>query len=134
MQRCPACNARLTTATICPRCAADLSPILRSERLAEQWLSVSLQSLHAGRADVAVLAIGRSLSFKQTPVTKLVKGFLIQHQYQAFYQSVGQQCWHEAGVIVERLRLLQGQNEALQRFDELLGYLSSQSDRKCEGA
>lgn len=102
---------------------------MKCERLAEQWLSVSLQSLQAGRADVAVLAVARSLSFKQTLPAKLFKGFLIQHQYRAFYQSVGQHCWSEAGNVINRLRMLQGDNEALRRFDELLGYLSSQSNK-----
>lgn len=124
MQRCPACNARLGAATLCPRCGADLSRVILSDRLAEQWLSVALQSLHAGRADVAVPAICRSLSFKRVPAAKLVKGFLIQHQYQALYQSLGQRSWREADDTVNRLRILQGENETLRRFDELIQYLS----------
>lgn len=124
MQRCPACNARLNGSARCPRCAADLSGTIRCERLAEQWLSVSLQSLHANRADVAVSAIVRSLSFQQTSAANLVKGFLIQQQYWALYDSLGRQCWPEAGDILSRLRRLQGDNEALQRFDEMVGYFS----------
>ena len=125
MQRCPACNARLSAGSLCPRCGADLSRIQRCERLAEQWLSVSLQTLQAGKADVAVAAIERSLSFKQTQAAKLVKGFLIQHQYQALYESLGQQHWQEAGHILARLRRLQGDNEVLRRFTELIAYLSA---------
>ena len=128
MQRCPACNARLSAGTNCPRCGADLSQVIRSERLAEQWLSVSLQSLSVGRPDLAVAAIRRSLSFKQMPEAKLVKGFLIKLQYKALYDKVGQQYWPEARNTLDRLRILQGENETLLRFDEMIGYLSAQSD------
>jgi len=123
MQRCPVCGARLSVDVSCSRCGVDLKRVLRCERLAEQWLTVSLQSLRAGRSDVAVQSILRSLSFKQTPTAKLVKGFLIQQQYQALYESVGHQCWQEAGEIVRRLERLQGKNEVLLRFDEMIGYL-----------
>ncbi|MGR8930685.1 MAG: hypothetical protein ACU836_08585 [Gammaproteobacteria bacterium] len=128
MQRCPACDARLNDESFCTRCGADLSRIRRCERLAEQWLSVSLKSLHAGRFDVAIPAIIRSLSFKQTPQALLAKGFVIQQQYQTFYQTVGTQCWQEARDILSRLRMLQGQNEALRYLDALIKYLSSQSE------
>jgi len=124
MQRCPACDARLKELWQCSRCGADLSRIIRCERLAEAWLSVSLQALQASRADVAVSAIVRSLSFKQTPAAKLVKWFLIRHQYNALYECLGKQHWQAASSIVSRLRILQGDNEALKRFDELIGYLS----------
>lgn len=124
MQRCPACNARLSAGLVCPRCGADLSRIFRCERLAEQWLSVGLQSLQAGRADVAVSALLRSLSLKQTPGAKLIKSFLIEHQYRALYENLEQRHWQKAADIVSGLLKLQGENEALRRFDELIGHLS----------
>ncbi|MDD2760446.1 MAG: hypothetical protein PHH11_09150 [Methylomonas sp.] len=98
---------------------------MRCERLAEQWLSVSLQCLQAGRADVSVAAVVRALSFRQTPEAKLFKSFLIRRQYRALYESLGQKRWPEASNIVNGLRKLQGENEALRRFDELIGYLSA---------
>lgn len=128
MQRCPACNARLSAGEICPRCGADLGRVFRCERLAEQWLSVALQSLRAGRADVAVSALLRSLSLKQTPAANLVKSFLIEHQYRALYENLAQRHWQKAADIVSGLRKLQGQNEALRRFDQLIGHLSALSD------
>ncbi|OAH97826.1 hypothetical protein A1353_22425 [Methylomonas methanica] len=124
MQRCPACNARLGKATLCPRCGADLKQIVRSERAAEQWLSVSLQSTGAGRMDVAVPAVLRSLSFKQTPAAKLLRGFLVQRLYRTLYDTVAEQRWPEARDILGHLRMLEGQNETLRRFDEMIGQLS----------
>lgn len=122
MQRCPACNARLSAAPLCPRCGVDLGRILRSAHLAEAWLSVALQTLHADRADVATAAIQRALSYRQTPAARLIKAFLIQHQYRALYEQLHQQHWQEAHDIVARLRTLQGDNEALRRFDEMIAY------------
>ncbi|WP_190303278.1 MULTISPECIES: hypothetical protein [Methylomonas] len=125
MQRCPACNARLGSAPVCPRCGAELSRILRSERLGEQWLSVTLQSLGAGRVALAAPAVMRSLSFKQTPAGHLLKGFLIKTLYRMLYDSLGSQHWQEAAKLLGLLRCLQGENPALTRFAEMIGHLST---------
>lgn len=127
MQRCPACNARLGAATLCPRCGAELKQIVRSERAAEQWLSVSLQSAGAGWMDVAVPAVLRSLSFRQIPAAKLLRGFLVQRLYRMLYDTVAEQRWPEAHDILGHLRMLEGQNETLRRFDEMIGQLSVKS-------
>ncbi|OQW72702.1 MAG: hypothetical protein BVN35_13650 [Proteobacteria bacterium ST_bin11] len=127
MQRCPACNARLGAATLCPRCGAELKQIILSERVAEQWLSVSLQSTGGGRMNVAVPAVLRSLSFKQTPAAKLLRGFLVQRLYRTLYVTVAEQCWPEALDTLGYLRMLEGQNETLRRFDEMIGHLSVES-------
>jgi uncharacterized protein (DUF111 family) len=127
IQRCPACNARLGAATLCPRCGAELKQIVRSERAAEQWLSVSLQSAGAGWMDVAVPAVLRSLSFKQIPAAKLLRGFLVQRLYRMLYDTVAEQRWPEAHDILGHLRMLEGQNETLRRFDEMIGQLSVKS-------
>jgi hypothetical protein len=124
MQRCPACNARLGADTLCPRCGAELKQIFRSERLAEQWLGVALQTTRAGRTAVAVPALLRSLSFKQTPAAKLVKGFMVQRLYRTLYDNVAERRWPEARDILGHLRMLEGQNESLRRFDEMIGHLS----------
>ncbi|WP_020484097.1 hypothetical protein [Methylomonas sp. MK1] len=127
IQRCPACNARLGAATLCPRCGAELKQIVRSERVAQQWLSVSLQSAEAGRLDLAVPAVLRSLSFKQTLAAKLLRGFLVQRLYRTLYDTVAQQRWPEAHDILGHLRMLEGQNETLRRFDDMIGQLSVKS-------
>ncbi|MCQ8102755.1 hypothetical protein NP590_01455 [Methylomonas sp. SURF-2] len=127
MQRCPVCNARLNGAPACPRCGAELGRIRRGERLAEQWLSVALQSLSAGQASLAAAAVMRSLSFRQGPEAELLKGFLLRQQYRRFYQGVGRQNWPEAENALDCLRQLRGDSETLLRFTELLAYLSARS-------
>ncbi|OAI16790.1 hypothetical protein A1355_09665 [Methylomonas koyamae] len=128
MQRCPACNARLGADTLCPRCGAELKHIFRSERLAEQWLGVAMQSLAAGRSAIAVPALLRSLSFKQTPQAKLLHGFLIRQLYRALYDQLGQQRWLAARETLSQLRTLQGGNDALDRFAEMIDQLAGAVD------
>ncbi|MDT4331650.1 hypothetical protein ACQE3E_13065 [Methylomonas sp. MED-D] len=123
IQRCPACNARLGTATACPRCGVELRQVLGCESLAEQWLSVAMQSLAAGRPAIAVPALLRSLSFKQTPPAKLLHGFLIRQLYRALYDQLGQQRWPAARETLSQLRTLQGGNDALDRFAEMIDQL-----------
>lgn len=125
MQRCPCCNARLGNVLSCSRCGADLSRAQRCEELANAWLSVSLQSLEAGHADVAVAAVKRSLSFKQTQVARVFCDFLVQHQYQALFEHLAQKQWQSARQTIERLRLLQGDSETLNRFAALIVHLST---------
>ncbi|WGS84209.1 hypothetical protein [Methylomonas sp. UP202] len=128
IQRCPACNARLGTASACPRCGVELRQILGCESLAEQWLSVAMQSLAAGRPAIAVPALLRSLSFKQTPPAKLLHGFLIRQLYRALYEQLGQQRWPEARATLCLLHDLQGGNDALSRFGEMIDQLAGAVD------
>lgn len=124
MQRCSVCDARLNESELCPRCGTDLSRIVRCERLAELWLAVALQALQLGRADVAVAALARSLSFRRTPEAGLVRDYLLRQRYRALYDSLGRQQWAEAANILSGLRKLQGGNEALRRFEEMIEYCS----------
>lgn len=124
MQRCPCCNARLKSDPQCPRCGADLTRALRCEQLAQAWLSVALQTLNAGQADIAVAALKRSISFKQTQVARLFRAFLIQQQYRLLYDTIGQKQWLAARQAIARLRSLMGDNESLQRFVALIEHLA----------
>ncbi|AEF99374.1 hypothetical protein [Methylomonas methanica] len=128
MQRCPCCNARLKSDPQCPRCGADLAGALHCEQLAQTWMSVALQTLNAGQADIAVAALQRSLSFKQTPAARLFRDFLIQQQYRLLYDSIGQKQWPAARQAIARLQRLMGDNEALQRFVALVGHLAADCD------
>ena len=124
MQRCPCCNARLKAEPFCPRCGADLSRALECEQLAEAWLSIALQSLSVGQAGIAIAAVKRSLSFKQTQAACLFQDFLIHHQYQVLYQNIARKQWSLAQQTLARLRALMGDNESLQRFFALIEHLA----------
>lgn len=128
MQRCPCCHARLKSEPICPRCGAELSRVLRCEQLAQAWLSVALQTLSAGQANIAVAAVKRSLSFKQTEVARIFRDFLIHQQYQMLYEKIEQKQWSDARQAVSCLRSLQGDNQSLPRFLALIEYLAVNRD------
>lgn len=123
MQRCPCCNARLGADPRCPRCGADLGRILRCEQLADSWLGLSLQALNTHQADLAVAALERSLSYKQSQAALGLRHFLVRHQYRALYEHLAQKQWQDAGQTIVRLRVLQGNNEALNRFVEMIEHL-----------
>lgn len=132
MKRCPCCNARLSSTPLCPRCGADLSRVLRCEQLANQWLALSLQTLEAGHATIAAHAVNRSLSYRQTPEAGIFREFLIRHQYRALYDSLARQDWPSARQAISNLHVLQGDNEALSRFQELIDHLSARSTNHSE--
>ncbi len=132
MRRCPCCNARLNDAPLCPRCGADLGRVLSCEQLAKQWLALSLQTLKAGQTAVAVHAVKRSLSYRQMPEARIFREFLIRHQYTSLYDSLARQDWQSACRTVSNLHILQGDNEALSRFQEFIDHLSARSTNHSE--
>jgi hypothetical protein len=88
--------------------------------LAELWLSVSLQALQAGCPEIAVRAVNRSVSFKQTRQARVFLEFLIRHQYNALYDHLARRQWQNALQTLSRLHVLQGDTETLSRFKELI--------------
>jgi hypothetical protein len=98
---------------------------MRCELLAKLWLALSVQTLNAGQPDIAVSAINRSLSFKQTQTAQLFKSFLEPHQYQVLYKHLAQKQWQDARQTLVRLQVLLGDTESLRRFHELIDYLSN---------
>ncbi|MDD2739867.1 MAG: hypothetical protein PHR94_13130 [Methylomonas lenta] len=130
MQRCPCCHARLKSEPICPRCGAELSRVLCCEQLAQVWLSLALQTLSAGQAEIAVAAVKRSLSYQQTQAARLFRDFLIHQQYQVLYGKIEQKQWSDARQTVACLQSLQGDNESLQRFLGLIEHLALNRDEQ----
>lgn len=130
MQRCPCCHARLKSEPICPRCGAELSRVLCCEQLAQVWLSLALQTLSAGQAEIAVAAVKRSLSYQQTQAARLFQDFLIHQQYHVLYGKIQQKQWSDARQAVACLRSLQGDNESLQRFLGLIKHLALNRDEQ----
>jgi len=80
MERCPCCNARLTGENLCPRCQADLSSVLGSEELARHWLNKTVHFWLAGEPQMAILALTKSLSVKQTPLTLVLCDFIVEQE------------------------------------------------------
>jgi len=91
-----------------------------------------LQTLRAGKMDIATAAIRRSLSFRQTPAGKLVKAFLIEQLYGVLYENVRLQHWQQANATLSCLRALQAHSETLQRFSDMLDYFSAQHNQNAD--
>ena len=127
MQRCSCCNARLNGASLCPRCGADFGRALHCEHMANRWLSVCLQTLAEDHQDLAVAAVRRSLSFKHTPAARMMRDFLIHHQYQSLFDQISRKHWQEAQQSLIRLQRLGGESDALHRFSAMIEHLSSES-------
>jgi hypothetical protein len=98
---------------------------MRCESLGKLWLTLSIQMLNADQPDIAIAAVERSLSFKQTPAARLFRDFLVQHQYQALYERLAQKHWQAARQTLARLHYLRGDIETLRRFQELTEHLSA---------
>lgn len=125
MQRCPCCNARLNGDSRCSRCGADLGRVMSCERLAGEWLSTAWRMMCADQPDIAVQAINRSLSFKQTQSAQVFRQFLVHHQYRALYACLAQKQWQDARQTLAVLRALHVDNETLSRFQGLIDFLSA---------
>ena len=88
MERCPCCQSRLRGAAHCPRCQADLTWVIRSERLSEDWLACAVQAWDTGDSDLCVEALSRSLRLKTTPTALLFRDFVIRRQLPRVFQRL----------------------------------------------
>lgn len=82
MERCPCCNARLSGATVCPRCQADLGGVIGSEQLAQQCLKNAMQFWFADEPQRAISALTQSIKLKQTPSALVFRDFITRRHCQ----------------------------------------------------
>jgi hypothetical protein len=72
MQRCPVCRATFNGETICRRCHADLSALLKIEQEAESLAKQAAQLWVARKSGAAVEAARSSLALKITPLARAI--------------------------------------------------------------
>ncbi|MEW6218849.1 MAG: hypothetical protein AB1634_04845 [Thermodesulfobacteriota bacterium] len=75
MERCPACRARRQGA-LCPRCGADLTPLLRLEEEARRLEAAGIQRLAAGDRRAARELLARSLRCQRRPLAMALAAYL----------------------------------------------------------
>lgn len=81
MERCPTCRAKVREDTqTCARCGTDLSRLLAIEVSAGHHLGLALAHLNAGREDVALQEIERSLQLKRDPLALTLRGFMLERR------------------------------------------------------
>lgn len=76
MERCPQCRARLKGRTICGRCEADLTLLLKIEATADILARRSVKALLAGDVDAAVRQAAAARDLHATPFHIALSGFL----------------------------------------------------------
>jgi len=123
MERCPCCNARLTDAVFCPRCQADLGSVLGCEQLARHWLINTVQFWFARDPQMAILALTKSISLKQTPLALVFRDFIIRQQCQNVLGLLEKKEYTEAKESLSLLRDLNPHNKFLRQLYGFTKYL-----------
>ena len=123
MERCPCCNARLTGATFCPRCQADLGSVLGSEQPASHWLSKALQFWLTHEPQMTILALSKSIHLKQTPLALVFRDFIIREQCHNVLGLLEKKDYVEAKESLSLLCDLNPQNKFLKQLYGFTKYL-----------
>jgi hypothetical protein len=123
MERCPCCNARLTGASLCPRCQADLGSVLYSEKIARLWLINAVKFWDAGQSKMAILALSKSIYLKQTPLALLFRDLIIREQCQNVLELLEKKEYAIAKESLSLLRNLNPHNKFLKKLYRFTKYL-----------
>ncbi len=123
MQRCFCCNARLKGVTTCPRCQADLSRVIATEKSAEYWLYKAIQRWNEGGVEQCLEALDFSLGLKKTALACAFRDYLIQYQCRLILDLLARKEILEAKKNLYQLRLLLPQSEHLQHLNRFSDYL-----------
>jgi len=123
MERCPCCNARLTSVLFCPRCQADLGSVLGSEKLAKHWLSKTLEFWLACEPQLAILALNKSINLKQTAVALVFRDFITRQECQNVLGLLANKDYIEAKETLSLLRDLNPDNKFLRQLYGFSRYL-----------
>lgn len=124
MERCPCCMARLAeTASVCPRCQADLAAVISSGQQARYWLGHAVRFWFGHQPELAMQALGKSLHLKRTPVAQVFSAFITRQQEQEVLALLAQRKLPEAKTKLSLLRGLQPDNSLLKQLEGFVGSL-----------
>ena len=76
LPRCPVCRARLSGATLCPRCGAELTSVAAVARAAAAAEGRAVHHLAAGRTEAAAAALAEARSLSRSPFGEALAGFV----------------------------------------------------------
>ncbi len=123
MQRCPCCNARLRDTPLCPRCRADLSMVIKTEKAAEFWLFKAIQHRKESNIEKSLDSLFFSLSLKKTSLAKNMRDFLIQQSCQDVLSLLEQKKILSAKQQLYQMKRLFPYSEQLQQLNSFADYL-----------
>ena len=76
MERCPLCNARFKGDSTCPRCRADLAPLLALESQSDVLCRQAVKAIGVGNQARAKKLAMQAVSCQATPFALALAGFL----------------------------------------------------------
>ena len=124
MQRCPCCKARLSGATVCPRCRADLGNALAAEQAACFWLAKAIYLWRENQTAQSLNALEHSLSLKTTPLALALRDFFLDRFCQDILGLLAQKQVLAAKRKLYGLRHSLPGNELLCQLNAFTDYLS----------
>jgi len=123
MERCPCCNARLKDNVICPRCQADLSVLITTEKTAEQHLTKAIQYWGNKQGEQSIAALMSALSLKKSNLALRFRDYLIQQTYREVLDLLAQKQLLSANQQLYKARRLVPYSLELQQLRTFIGYL-----------
>ncbi|TXL00745.1 hypothetical protein BMR02_05000 [Methylococcaceae bacterium HT1] len=124
MRRCPCCNARLRERSICSRCKADLSSLIRCAQGAQLWLAKAIQFYLVENVEQSIVALDVSLNLKKSQVAVVFREFLIEQQCRVILDLLAQKQLQLARKSLYSMRKLRPYSKQLQQmyfFNDYLG-------------
>jgi len=123
MERCPCCNARLKDNIICPRCQADLSALIATEKTAEQYLAKAIQYWANKQGEQSIAALMSALNLKTSSLALRFRDYLIQQYYREVLELLAQKQLLSANQQLYNTRRLVPYSSELQQLRRFTGYL-----------
>lgn len=123
MQRCPCCNARLRDTPLCPRCRANLSGVIGTEKSAEFWLYKAIQYRKENNIEKCLDALCFSLGLKKTSLAIQMNDFLIQQSCQDVLELLEKKQIITAKQQLYKMRRLFPHSGQLQQLNSFADYL-----------
>jgi hypothetical protein len=130
MERCLCCNARLGDAALCPRCKADLSVVINSEKAAHFWLSKTIHLWQENKTEQSLDALGLSLHLKKTKLALVFREFLIRQKSRDLLELLAQKQVLPAKQQLYKIRSLLPHSELLQQLQIFTEYLLVEKPEK----
>lgn len=130
MERCPCCKARLTGATLCPRCQADLGKILAAEDSARFWLAQAIHEWQENAIEQSLSALERSLRLKKTRLALAFRDFLIHRQCREIIDLLARKQVLPAKHRLYKARLLLPHSKLLQQLNSFADYLLAKNQEQ----
>ncbi len=123
MERCPCCRARLGSASVCPRCQADLGKVIGAGQSAQFWLDKAIQHWQDNEAEQSILALEYSLRLNKTRLALAWRDFLVQQQSRAVLDLLAQKQLQPAKQSLYSVRRLFPHYLLLQELRSFTDYL-----------